>query len=72
MRYVLAIIITTLILYFMGISILVLDKVMGAAQENINDKLTYIVVGLVPIIPGILGLWLIRVSWRAIVIPNKQ
>lgn len=56
----------------MGISILVLDKVMRAAQENINNKFTYIVVGLVPIIPVVLELWLIRVSWRAIIIPNKQ
>jgi len=71
MRYVLAIIVTILILYFAGISTIILDEIIKSAQKNISNKLTFIAVGLVPMIPAILGIWLIRVSWRTIVTPNK-
>ena len=72
MRYVLAIILAIFILYVIGTSIVILDAFVELAQKDINDKFTYVLVGLTPLIPLILGSLLIRVSWRAIIGSNKD
>lgn len=71
MRYLLAIIVAIFIALVMVTLRTVLDAAVTSAQQDIHNQTAYVLVGLIPIIPLILAIWFIRMSWTAIVHPSK-
>lgn len=71
MRIFFGVLLAVFIVYVMGVIIVFLDAIVTVAQQDIDDKFTYVLIGLIPILPVILAIWLIKVSWRAIVTPAK-
>ena len=74
MKKVLASLLAIVIIWIMGIASVILKSLIDVSRENIENisELQFVLMGLLPIIPFIIGIWLIKLSWKKITAPKDN
>ena len=68
MKKVLGVIVAVVIIWISGIISMLLKAMIEISRTNIENisEFRFILMGLVPFIPFIIGIWLVKLSWRKI------
>ena len=74
MRKVLGVIVAIIIVWIMGAISTILKAMIEVSRANMEDigQFQYVIMGLVPLIPLIIAIWLIKLSWRKITAKKEQ
>ena len=74
MRKVLAIVVAIGILWIMSAVNIVLKAFIEISRANMSDitEFQYVLMGLVPLIPLIIAIWLIKFSWKKITTKRNE
>lgn len=68
MKKILGVVVAIIIVWIMGAISALLKAMIEVSRANADDisQLQYVVMGLVPMIPLIIAIWLIKLSWQKI------
>ncbi len=68
MKKVLGVIVAIIIVWIMGAISTILKAMIEVSRNNVDDisQFQYVLMGLVPLIPLIIAIWLIKLSWKKI------
>lgn len=78
MKKILGVIVAIVIAWIAGIISMLLKVIIEASRADMVDinKFQFVLMGLIPLIPYIIAIWLIKLSWRKITyekpIQNKE
>ena len=74
MKKVLGVIVAVVIIWISGIISMLLKAMIEISRTNIENisEFQFILMGLVPLIPFIIGIWLVKFTWRIITAKKGQ
>lgn len=74
MKKVLGVIVAIIIVWIMGAISTILKAMIEVSRTNMEDisQFQYVIMGLVPLVPLIIAIWLIKLSWRKITAKKEQ
>ena len=74
MKKVLGVIAAIVIMWISSIISILLKAIIEASRTNIDDisQFQFVLMGLVPIVPFIIGIWLVKFTWRKITAKKGQ